>query len=211
MLCSNWPEPPGTCAWAPPHLLTLRPLEVHVAVTLAALGGRAQLPEPVGLGRLGQADVPEGSGGDHHVGIHAIDVWTQRPSSRTAELTATLRFSLDKHLLFTSLSKEFTFPSFSSASSLDDIVPVDEVLGIFVMSPRKHVCLDTFTLIKRVCFSGSVRQTDCNVALRENGRDSLVLTVGDARAPSPTTLSSLTVEPQDLWTRPAEETTSQAS
>lgn len=114
---------------------------------------------------------------------------------------ATLRFSLDKHLLFTSLSKEFTFPSFSSTSSLDDIVPVDEVLGIFVMSPRKHVCLDIFTLTKRVCFSGSVRKTD---------RDSLVLTVGDSRAPSPTTLSSLTVEPQDLWTRPAEETTSQA-
>lgn len=71
---SNWSEPPGTFAWAWSHLLTLRPLEVHVAVALAALGGRAQLPEPVGLGRLGQADVPEGSGGDHHVGIHAVDV-----------------------------------------------------------------------------------------------------------------------------------------
>lgn len=64
----GWSERPS------PHLLTLRPLEVHVAVTLAALGRRPQLPEPVGLGRLGQADVAEGSGGDHHVGVHAVDV-----------------------------------------------------------------------------------------------------------------------------------------
>lgn len=123
----------------------------------------------------------------------------QRCLSKTVELAATLRLSLDKHLLFTSLSKEFTFPSFSSVSSLDDIVPVDDVLGIFVMSPRKHICLGFF-------FGGGegVTETDRNVSLRANGRDSLVLTVGDSKAPSPTTLSSLTVEPQDLWTRPAE-------
>lgn len=57
-----------------PHLLTLGSLEVHVAVALPTLGRRPQLPESVGVGRLGQADVPEGSGGDHHVGIHAVDV-----------------------------------------------------------------------------------------------------------------------------------------
>jgi len=56
------------------HLLALGPLEVNVAVALAALGGRPQLPEPVGLRRFGQADVPERSGGHHHVGVHAVQV-----------------------------------------------------------------------------------------------------------------------------------------
>lgn len=32
--------------------------------------------------------------------------------------------------------------------------------------------------------------------------DSLVLAEGDSKAPSPPTLSSLTVEPHDLWPRP---------
>lgn len=40
--------------------------------------------------------------------------------------------------------------------------------------------------------------------------DSLVLAVGDSRAPSPTTLSSLTVEPHDLWPRPAQDKTLEA-
>lgn len=34
------------------------------------------------------------------------------------------------------VSNEVTFPSFSSASSLDDIVPVDEVRTILAMSPK---------------------------------------------------------------------------
>lgn len=35
--------------------------------------------------------------------------------------------------------------------------------------------------------------------------DSLVLAEGDSKAPSPPTLSSLTVEPHDLWPRPGDE------
>lgn len=36
------------------------------------------------------------------------------------------------------------------------------------------------------------------------GSDSLVLAEGDSKAPSPPMLSSLTVEPHDLWPRPGD-------
>ena len=35
-------------------------------------------------------------------------------------------------------SKEATFPSFSSGSSLDDMVPVEEVRAILLMSPKTY-------------------------------------------------------------------------
>lgn len=73
-------------------------------------------------------------------------------SLRRAKPTADPRCSIDRRLLFTSLSKEFTFPSFSSASSLDDIVPVDDVLGIFVMSPSEYGCINDNVII---AFDGS--------------------------------------------------------
>ena len=55
-------------------LFTLAALEVDVAITLATFGRGPQLPEPVGLSHLRQADVPEGPGGDHHVGLHAVHI-----------------------------------------------------------------------------------------------------------------------------------------
>ena len=54
-----------------------------------------------------------------------VTVWSQQQST------------FCKILLW--VSNEVTFPSFSSASSLDDIVPVDDVRAILVMSPRINV------------------------------------------------------------------------
>ena len=68
--------------WLGTHLLALSPLEVNVAVTLAALGGGPQLPQPVGPGCFGQADVTERSGGHHHIRIHAVNIWRKRSPSR---------------------------------------------------------------------------------------------------------------------------------
>ena len=71
------PGSPGTTT----HLLTLGALEVHVAVALPALGRRAELPEPVGTGRLGQPHVAEGPSGHGHRQLrgHAIEViWWER-------------------------------------------------------------------------------------------------------------------------------------
>lgn len=40
-------------------------------------------------------------------------------------------------------SNEVSFPSFSSASSLDETVPIDDVLGIFVMSSGMNKSFNT--------------------------------------------------------------------
>lgn len=57
-----------------PHLLTLRPLEVHVAVTLPALGWRAQFTQSVRLRSFGQADVPEWPGWDHNLRLDTVNI-----------------------------------------------------------------------------------------------------------------------------------------
>ena len=64
-------DPTGTT-----HLLTFGALEVHVAVALPALGRRAELPKPVGPGRLGQPHVAEGPAGHGHRQLwgHAVEV-----------------------------------------------------------------------------------------------------------------------------------------
>lgn len=65
-----------------PHLFALGALEVHVAVALAAFRWSAELPQAVRLGRFGQAHVAERSGGDHHVGVHAVHVCGRTKDTR---------------------------------------------------------------------------------------------------------------------------------
>ena len=57
-----------------PHLLTLGPLKVHVAVTLPALGWRAQFAQSVRLRSFGQANVPERPSGHHDLRLDAVNV-----------------------------------------------------------------------------------------------------------------------------------------
>lgn len=89
---------PGTCPPPVPppeipshfpqvHLLALCSLEVHVAVALPALGGGPELPQPVGLGGLGQANVSEGSRRGRHFGGDPVDAYKQnRRNSATSWL-----------------------------------------------------------------------------------------------------------------------------
>ena len=54
------------------HLLTLRSLEVHVAVALSALGRSPQLAQPMCLCCLGEPYVPERSSGDGNLRFHPV-------------------------------------------------------------------------------------------------------------------------------------------
>lgn len=92
---------------------------------------------------------------------------------------------ISKHLL--EVSKEAIFPSFSSASSFEDMVPVDAVRTILLMSP-------TTRPEQSQCRNDETSGNKCRNAHVP------VLLVGEPRPFPPTTLSeSLTVEPHDLW------------
>lgn len=56
------------------HLLTLCSLEVHVAVALPTLGRGAEFTQLVGLGGFGEPNVPERSGWNRNLRLHAIYV-----------------------------------------------------------------------------------------------------------------------------------------
>lgn len=88
---------PSACPfpWSQLYLLALRSLEVDVAVALPALGRCTELPQPVGLGGLGQADVSEGAGGSRHLRADPIDAYGQSRRKRScspAALPAAVRF-----------------------------------------------------------------------------------------------------------------------
>lgn len=69
-----------------PHLLALSSLKVNVAVTFTTLGRSPKLPHPVSLCRFGHADVTERSCWNHHIWIHAVNIYTEQTlSARSPE------------------------------------------------------------------------------------------------------------------------------
>lgn len=80
------PSPQEICppdhgqSWIPPpvipaHLLALSSLEVHVAVALPTFGRGTELPQPMGLGSLGQANIPEGPCGSCQLWGDPVDAY----------------------------------------------------------------------------------------------------------------------------------------
>lgn len=59
----------------PAHLLALGSLEVHIAVALPTSGRGTELPQPMGLGSLGQANIPEGPRGSCQLRGDPVDAY----------------------------------------------------------------------------------------------------------------------------------------
>lgn len=70
------------------YLLAFCSLEVNVAVALPAFGRGAELPQPVSLGSLGQANVSEGPRRSRHLWGHPVDAYEQKAKNRSCTLAA---------------------------------------------------------------------------------------------------------------------------